>query len=495
MEPGLKDPHRAQRELLAKIPMFAGLPARLLDELVAASRILKFQINDFLFRVDEAIREAHVLANGTVKRSTRLAGEAEKVLELVQPQQMLALGEVFGASTYSSSGQAITPCIVVAIDAGKLRAIVGQDLDLSGRIIQALSRRQHAIEFDATGYHYGLTGTQRVLDFLVQLAGERPTLAGETTVTLKTSKKMIASRIGMTPESFSRSLRLLSDSGVIVVEGRNVHIQNAALLDTELGSESQLLTFPRKPKAAAGQDDRQLSPGALINLCARPRVLSQRMAIAWSLIGRNISPARARIKLRQLRTQFEQHLERLGELGLPAPLAGRLDAVLQVWPRYRQALFDSEPEAPQAMAVLALSEEILEAIDRLAREAEHHADTPGAHYVNIAGRNRMLSQRIGKLFLILEWGLGDETAQQRLDASRHEFETNLAKLQRSGMTVPELAAQLQEVARQWRKFKAALLPDPAHGSRTRHALAVIAEGERLLRHVETAVKLYERLAK
>ena len=239
----IKEPRWAQHQLLSHSPLFSGLAPAQLDELVGASRLLQLEARECLFRAGQSIREAHLLVSGTLKRSTVLAGQKEKIIELVQTQQVLGLGELFGASRYACSAETITPCIVIALDLRKLHAVIRRDLDLSWRIIQALARRQCAVEFDVTGYHYGLTGTQRVLDYLIELAGGYPGLAGESTVTLNASKKIIASRVGMTPESFSRSLRLLSDSGVIVVEGRNVHIQNAALLDTEVGNARQRLSF------------------------------------------------------------------------------------------------------------------------------------------------------------------------------------------------------------------------------------------------------------
>lgn len=484
----------AQRELLAHTPPFSGLASAQLDELVAASRIVEYHANDFLFHAGAPIREAYVLISGTVKRSTTLSGELEKVLELAQPQQVLSLGEVFGSTSYASSGQAITPCIVVAVDARKLRAITRQDVDLGWRIIQALAQRQQAIEFDLSGYHYAMTGAQRLLDYLVELAGERPGLAGETTVTLKPSKKIIASHLGMSPETFSRSLRLLSENGVIVVEGRHVHIQNAALLNTEIGNERQLVSFPRKPKHGSAKEDSTISPGALINLCGRQRVLSQRMAIAWGLVGRNIALVKSRVKLRQFEIQFERNLNHLNRLDLPSVLADRLTILKDAWQLYRQALFEAEPALAGARAVLDLSEELLLATDRLTYEAEKLSATPAAHFVNIAGRNRMLSQRIGKLFLFREWGLGGQLVLHRLETSRIEFECNLAELQRSGKGIPELAAQLDEVDGQWRKFESMLIPSLANIGKARYALTALAAGESLFRHADTAVKLYERLA-
>src|SRR6185369_3372091 len=240
----------------------------------------------------------------------------------------LSLGEVFAADNYTSSGEAITPTTAIAIAVQPLRALVRDDRELSWRIIQALAQHQYAVEFDSTGYHYGQTGTQRVLDFLLGLAGQPLGLAGETTVTLTTSKKIIAARIGMTPESFSRSLRQLSESGMVVVEGRDVHIQKAALLDTEIGDRHQRLSFSRKPRNGGENPAQALSPGSLINLCGRPRMLAQRLATNWALLGQNITPAKAGANLRHLKVQFEQTLARLGSLGLTPGFGERQAAVI-----------------------------------------------------------------------------------------------------------------------------------------------------------------------
>jgi CRP-like cAMP-binding protein len=485
-----RDPHWAQRDLLSRSPLFAGLSPGHFDELTGASRLLELPANHSLCRAGEPIREAHILFNGSVKRSTMLAGETEKIIELVQSPQMLSIGELFGSTHYSASCTVITASIIVAIDIRTLRSVIQKDLDLSWRIIQALAQRQCAFEFDITGYHSGLIGTQRLLDYLLELAGDRARLAGETTVTLKASKKMIAGRIGMTPESFSRSLRQLSDNGFVVVEGRNVHIQNAALLDTEFGNSTQRLSFSRKPRAVGPLTGKQLSSGALINLCGRLRMLSQRLSIVWALIAFDIAPSKGRVKLRQLEIEFGRNLGRLEKLDLPAGLAERLAAVAEIWPAYRQALL-----APDALAVWTLSEKVLGATDALTGQAAHLAGTPDARYVNIAGRNRMLSQRIGVFFLFRERVGNDDIILQQLDPSCREFESNLEELRRSGKDLPELAAQLREVAAQWKKFIQALLPNLAHGQKAKHAQAVIAEGDRLLRHVDTTVRLYERLTK
>lgn len=486
-----RDSHRAERELLSGSQLLSGLPPEVLDELAAASRLVELSANETLYQAGDAVQSAHLLFTGTVKRMATRPGATPKVIELALREQLLGPGEIFAATHHASTCAAVTPSLLVAIDLRALQAAIARSHELAGRIILTLAQRQCATEFDLTGYHYGLTGAQRVLDYLLELAGERAGLAGETSVLLKASKKTIAARIGMTPESFSRNLRELTDSGVIVVDGRNVHIQNAALLDTDSGHSGRRLNFSRKRRNEGGASASRLSPGVLVNLCGRLRLLSQRQAVSWAMIAAGVSPLRAEVKLRQLDKECERILGQLARADLPPGVAIRLKHIETLWPGYRQAMASTLPA--DAKRVFDLSEDVLLAADALTTEAERAVDMPAAHYVNIAGRNRMLSQRIGKIFMFREW----EPLQARIAPlsapSCEEFERNLRELQQSGNRLPELNAQLQVVAIQWQKYLRALNPGLENAGPGRHARIVLAEGERLLRHVDTAVKLFERL--
>ena len=489
-----KDPHRAQRELLSSCPLFAGLSSKHVEALVEASRVQELSANAVLFRAGETIREAHLLFHGSITRNHTVADQAPAIVELIDSRQLLGPGELFSGTRHTTTATAISHCLLVAIDIHRLRQIIRQDHELSWRLIHDLAHRQCALEGDASGHRTGLTGTRRTLDYLLELAGDRGGLAGETTVVLKASKKTIAARIGMTPESFSRSLRELSDNGVIVVDGRQVHIQRAALLDTATGDSSRRLSFSRKPRGDRAAPARSLPPGALINACGRLRMLSQRMAITWGLIASDIAPTRARVRLRQLEGEFARILGRLSAVDLPPAVSGHLRAVADRWPAYREALVDVAANPAAAPQVLAMSEDIIAATDQLTGQAEAATSTPAGRTVNVAGRNRMLSQRIGKFFLFGHWVGGDEAIRAQLEAFGREFDDNLGQLRKDGRHLPELTAQLQEVANQWQRLRQALAPDLGRTGRAAHVRVVMAEGDRLLRHVDTAVKLYERLA-
>lgn len=491
MSAKLNDPHRAQRELLSDSQLLADLPTALIDELVAASRLVKLEANQNLYVAGDTVREAFILFNGSVQRSVSMPGGTTRVIQLVQQEQLLSPGEVFGARHYESSCTCIAAALLVAIDAHKLRELMHQSRELGCRIASLLAQRLCATEFDATGFHYGLTGAQRLLDYLLELAGDRAGLAGETTVVLKASKKVIAARIGMTPESLSRNLRELSERGVIVVEGRSVHIQNAALSDTVGGNTRQLVNFSRKRKGEFS--GRKISSGALINLCGRLRLLSQRMALAWGAVVSGLAPARERARLHQLEKEFVRHLSRLEQLEVDGELRSGMAAIQDLWPDYREAL--NEEELAGAERVFRLSEDMLAVADGLTIAATRLTGASEVSYVNQAGRNRMLLQRIAKLFLFRDWADLHERVAELSPPSCEEFESNLRELVVAGAQYPEVVAQLDVVDKQWRKFIRALCPDLAYAGRSKHARLVLIESEHLLRGVDTAVKLFERMSK
>ena len=73
------------------------------------------------------------------------------------------------------------------------------------------------------------SGTQRVIGYLL-----RDVAAGQTgrtaQVTLPATKSVIASRLSITREHFSRILHELSDAGLVEVKGRNIRFLDLARL-------------------------------------------------------------------------------------------------------------------------------------------------------------------------------------------------------------------------------------------------------------------------
>ena len=74
------------------------------------------------------------------------------------------------------------------------------------------------------------SGKQRIIGYLLRDIPEDATADKDIAVTLPTSKGIIASRLNLTQEHFSRILHELSELGLIVVKGRKILIPDLARL-------------------------------------------------------------------------------------------------------------------------------------------------------------------------------------------------------------------------------------------------------------------------
>ncbi|MBK6637874.1 MAG: type IV pili methyl-accepting chemotaxis transducer N-terminal domain-containing protein [Rhodocyclaceae bacterium] len=466
----------------------------MIDKLAQLSRVVELPGHRNVFHEGAPIEAAHFLLSGSVKRYARQTGESEKVLELVGPGQAFALSEIFTADTYASFADTLQPSSVLMIPIPGLRALMSTHLALSMRLLDAVAGSYYASEFDVVR-HRSRSVTQRVLDYLLSLSSGQRQGAGETTVRLVASKRVIAARLDMAPETLSRTLRQLSDDGLIVVDKRTVHIQNAAIQLTAPSSGEHEPTSPPKtvhyPRLDRSSEPRRLSQGEWVNLCGRQRMLSQRLASHWLMIQRSVLVQESRVGLRKHKDQFERNLRKLALMDWPAPLQAHLDQFHEAWTIYAERLTRPCADAMCACALFAQSEAILTAADPLTGAVARHPTRPEAAIINTAGRNRMLCARLIKLFLFAEWGIRPETTSSLMVTSRTEFQNNLALLRHAAAHSPQALAQLTIDESLWTVFLQCL--DKPATQESQHRLAVIHAGDALLRQADTTVKVYEHL--
>jgi CRP-like cAMP-binding protein len=95
-------------------------------------------------------------------------------------------------------------------------------------MLAGLSRKLHGLVRDVEAYTLR-SGTERVVGYL--LADVPDGAGGEpVVVNLSAGKSVIASRLNMTPEHFSRILHDLAAAGTIEVEGRTIRIPSVERL-------------------------------------------------------------------------------------------------------------------------------------------------------------------------------------------------------------------------------------------------------------------------
>jgi hypothetical protein len=406
--------------------------------------------------------------------------------------------ELFGPRTHASFAVAVEASTLLGISGDSLRRTLEDVPQLSLRLMSTLAGRALAIENDASAGHFR-TGCQRVLDYLLAEAGAPLASQGETTLTLATSKQLIASRIGITPETLSRVLRDLSEAGMIVVAGRTIRLQNACINRRLSEAKPEQAVFPRRHvgrdgSGAASRRRKRVTapttPFGVINMAGRQRMLSQRMAKSWLLLGQGIQPGRSRAILTESANLFQEQMAALGLLRLGDDTRRAHGRVEEVWAQFR-AVLARTPDPAAARELFELNERLLAATQEMTQAYTRATNSPHSYWVDLAGRQRMLSQRMAKFFLFRRWGIQMGKCRSGLAAAGRDFADALVRLSAAAHGVPEIEKQLEIVTRHWEAYQDTL--DGENDDRRRLAL-VATSSERLLREADVAVELYEALA-
>jgi CRP-like cAMP-binding protein len=74
------------------------------------------------------------------------------------------------------------------------------------------------------------SGKQRIIGYLLRELSDEDLSGTNIAITLPTNKGVIASRLNLTQEHFSRILHELTELALIIVEGRKIHIPCVAKL-------------------------------------------------------------------------------------------------------------------------------------------------------------------------------------------------------------------------------------------------------------------------
>lgn len=207
------------QNLLARVPLFDQLDGRELAKVAAGTTEQHVRRGEAVFHRGEPCNGFHIMVYGQVKLVAVSPAGAEKVVRLLGPGESFGEALMFLDRPYILSAIALADSMLLTVDKTVLIAELESQPMLGRKMIAGLSRRLHAFVSDVKSYSLH-SGTQRVIGYLLQ-AQEA---AGGGELRLEVSKNVIASRLNLTPEHFSRILHDLSGKGLIQVNGRVIII-------------------------------------------------------------------------------------------------------------------------------------------------------------------------------------------------------------------------------------------------------------------------------
>ena len=203
----MKMPKDVQQKLAAH-PLFEDMGQSQQNWLFTVSQAISLDKHDHLFHRGEQSGRLYVLLSGHIKLSIPAERGQEKVLEFLSP------GDVFCESALLTDHMTITNA--QALNACELLAFEGKDVMLAVTRVPSFAQQILA------------NLSQRVAQYLLL----QPRVGNQAR--LPFHKRTIASKLGLQPETFSRSLQQLAADGLISVRGARVVIHDADKLQAML---------------------------------------------------------------------------------------------------------------------------------------------------------------------------------------------------------------------------------------------------------------------
>ena len=226
-----------------------------------------------------------------------------------------------------------------------------------------------------------------------------------------------------------------------------------------------------------------------LNRAGQLRMLSQRLVKLLALQLGGVQRGQVTERLKESKRQIESNISALGKSLSPATFGDLLGQVMHTWSRLRQAL-QHELRVDDLGPVDELAELLLHEAERLTDGLQNAGAAPPLQVLNMAGRQRMLSQRHAKYALL--GALGGPALAARHGAgiaeSRAAIDAGLLYLNQIPLTSPEIRTTLQAAADGWHQLLEAI-----RGSDNVAGAAQVASLERIAVSSEALLEVFEQL--
>jgi CRP-like cAMP-binding protein len=213
-------------EQIRQCTLFAALTDAELSQVASHGCWVELSAGQTVFSQGESCHQFYLVQRGMIKLYRISVDGTEKVMDLAGPQQLFAEAAMF-AGKYPLHAAAIEPSTVFAFDCKDFMAQMRNNVELCFRLMSSMSMRLHGMinEIDRLTLH---SGTQRLAEYLLEQVPEG--VLQSPCIRLLVPKLVIASRLGIQPETFSRIMARLRNDGMIEIHNDTILLKDLGAL-------------------------------------------------------------------------------------------------------------------------------------------------------------------------------------------------------------------------------------------------------------------------
>jgi CRP/FNR family transcriptional regulator, dissimilatory nitrate respiration regulator len=221
-------PSAISYDVVRTLPLFSGVTEQDKDALIKSGRLRHAPRGQMLFTHGEPVTHFYIIVSGTIQLFRATADGKEKTIDVLKASQTMCESEIMDScSHHRVNAIPVEDSVVMEFPVEWLKETAKKQSAFALNLLSLIANQAHLAEVEAE-HQAAMSAAQLVACFLQRLCVLYD--FNPKAFDLPYSKTLIASRLGMELETFSRTVAKLKEHGIIV-EGTKVSIHDIARIE------------------------------------------------------------------------------------------------------------------------------------------------------------------------------------------------------------------------------------------------------------------------
>jgi len=215
--------------LLKQHSLFAAMPDDMVSLFMSAATVVTPKKGAQLFLQDEPAEWFYFIASGWIKLFRETIEGDEAVLDVLTKGHIFGEAAVFDGGIHTIGAAIAEDAVLARLPISLLKSAITKNHEVALGMLASVSRERRHQSQDIEKLSLQNT-SQRIACFLLRMCQANQTK--DVVLTLPYDKSLIAARLSMKSETFSRALNKLQKETSIVIKGSSVTIPTIGALAT-----------------------------------------------------------------------------------------------------------------------------------------------------------------------------------------------------------------------------------------------------------------------
>lgn len=222
-------------EIIRQATLFKGLEPEVVRQIIGNRAVRHFDKGQMIFQQGDNANHFYVVVSGWVKLFRQMPSGEEAILHLFTQSETFAEAAMFADHVYPASAEAVAETRLLAVDCERFQNELREVPEIAMRMLAATTTHLKHLVMELEQIK-GRNSIERLSFFLLGLC--RDDVVSDV-VRLPYEKSLIAARLGIKPESLSRTLKQLRGYGIECVKNQIVVSDVKALRKLAMGGDLQ----------------------------------------------------------------------------------------------------------------------------------------------------------------------------------------------------------------------------------------------------------------